>query len=232
MAAKVIGARCGGPASRTCSARGRDNVHGEAQQKLDMIANEMLMARLGDRPSVSVVASEEHEQPTILRLESEGGKLLRDLRSARWLLQSRRLRRRGHDLLDLRHQPAVVDPVAALCQPGCQPAGRRLHPLRLVHGLRADDGQRRGHVRARSVDRLVRAGQRQDPFPPRGKTYSVNEAYCLGFPDGIRRYLAGRTAGYSSRYIGSMVADVHRMLLTGRRLHLPTDAGTPAASCG
>src|SRR5438093_13061091 len=47
--------------------QGSANIHGETQQKLDVIANDILMTCLGNRPSVAVVASEEDEEPTILR---------------------------------------------------------------------------------------------------------------------------------------------------------------------
>ncbi|HWB20038.1 MAG TPA: class 1 fructose-bisphosphatase, partial [Phycisphaerales bacterium] len=50
------------------------NVHGEQQQKLDVIANEILIRCLGNRPSIAVVASEEADEPTILRRGHEGGK--------------------------------------------------------------------------------------------------------------------------------------------------------------
>jgi fructose-1,6-bisphosphatase I len=53
-------------------------------------------------------------------------------------------------------------------------------------------------------------------IPRTGKVYSVNEANRGGFPLGVNRYLDwAHEAGYSSRYIGSMVADVHRTLLKG-----------------
>ena len=53
-------------------------------------------------------------------------------------------------------------------------------------------------------------------IPAAHKTYSVNEAYIESFPDGYRNYLDwAHKNGYSSRYIGSMVADVHRTLLKG-----------------
>jgi fructose-1,6-bisphosphatase I len=57
-------------------------------------------------------------------------------------------------------------------------------------------------------------------MPNQGSIYSVNEANADTFPDAYREYLAmlrsgkaGRT--YSSRYIGSLVADFHRTLLKG-----------------
>ena len=60
---------------------------------------------------------------------------------------------------------------------------------------------------------LVARGVR---IPESGKTYSVNEANRATFSAGFQRYLDwAHRAGYSSRYIGSMVADVHRTLLKG-----------------
>ena len=46
---------------------GGENVQGETQQKLDVIANEILLRNLAGRQGVAVVASEENEQPVILR---------------------------------------------------------------------------------------------------------------------------------------------------------------------
>ena len=44
----------------------------------------------------------------------------------------------------------------------------------------------------------------------------MNEANRHSFPEGFNRYLDwAHDNGYSSRYIGSMVADVHRTLLKG-----------------
>src|SRR5690606_3904638 len=44
---------------------GTANVQGEQQQKLDVIANEILLRTLGGRDGVAIVASEENEQPVI-----------------------------------------------------------------------------------------------------------------------------------------------------------------------
>lgn len=53
-------------------------------------------------------------------------------------------------------------------------------------------------------------------IPPGNKTYSVNEGNRKSFPEGYRRYLDwAQSSGYSSRYAGAMVADVHRILLKG-----------------
>jgi fructose-1,6-bisphosphatase I len=57
-------------------------------------------------------------------------------------------------------------------------------------------------------------------MPEHGTTYSVNEANADSFPEPYRKYLAHLRSGatgrqYSSRYIGSLVADFHRTLLKG-----------------
>ncbi|MET0290881.1 MAG: class 1 fructose-bisphosphatase, partial [Steroidobacteraceae bacterium] len=51
---------------------GTENVQGETQQKLDVIANDILLATLGGRDGVAIVASEENEEPVILRETNDG----------------------------------------------------------------------------------------------------------------------------------------------------------------
>jgi fructose-1,6-bisphosphatase I len=65
-------------------------------------------------------------------------------------------------------------------------------------------------------------------LPDAHRTYSLNEAYANDLPEGYREYLAWAHAnGYSSRYIGSMVADVHRTLLKGGVFLYPPTAKAP-----
>ncbi len=65
-------------------------------------------------------------------------------------------------------------------------------------------------------------------IPARGKTYSVNEAYAARWQAGVNRFVGDlRASGYKSRYIGSMVADVHRTLLRGGIFMYPGDADAP-----
>src|SRR5271167_1404659 len=51
---------------------GTENVQGEVQQKLDVIANDVLLRTLGGREGVAIVASEENEEPVILREDTQG----------------------------------------------------------------------------------------------------------------------------------------------------------------
>lgn len=205
--------------------QGGANVHGEAQQKLDVIANDILMTCLGNRPTVAVVASEEDEEPTILRRGAEGGKycvVFDPLDGSSNLDVCVSV---GTVFAILRNDPSVPGVTETLCQPGTQQvaAGYILYGSSTVFVLTTGNG----------VDMFV-----LDPaigsfvlvkskirIPAEGRHYSINEAYRRSFPAGIGRYLDwAHEQGYSSRYIGSMVSDVHRILLKGGVfLYPPTD---------
>ena len=63
--------------------------------------------------------------------------------------------------------------------------------------------------------------------PERKKVYSVNEANSGTFPQEVRDYLdwtKTESAGYSSRYVGSFVADFHRILMQGGLFLYPPTA--------
>ncbi len=68
-------------------------------------------------------------------------------------------------------------------------------------------------------------------MPTLGKTYSVNEANSRQFPSGVQKYLdwvKTEEAGYSSRYIGSLVADFHRTLMRGGVFLYPPTKKAPS----
>ena len=65
-------------------------------------------------------------------------------------------------------------------------------------------------------------------IPAESKSYSVNEGNRLSFPAGYQAYLDhAQRNGYSSRYAGAMVADVHRILLKGGVFLYPPTAKAP-----
>lgn len=71
------------------------------------------------------------------------------------------------------------------------------------------------------------------PDPP-SKIYSVNEAYYSRWSSGQRRFVEQLRGtddqsglGFRSRYIGSLVSDFHRTLLTGGIFMYPRDSQSP-----
>jgi fructose-1,6-bisphosphatase I len=70
-------------------------------------------------------------------------------------------------------------------------------------------------------------------IPQQGQYYSINEAYCDKFPEQYMSYLRRLRAGvngrsYSSRFVGSMVADFHRTLLRGGVFIYPPTTDYPS----
>lgn len=66
-------------------------------------------------------------------------------------------------------------------------------------------------------------------IPMNGMTYSTNEAYFPFYNTAIQKYLTAfkQKPKASARYIGSMIADVHRTLLKGGIFLYPVDANHP-----
>lgn len=208
--------------------QGGANVHGEAQQKLDVIANEILMTCLGNRPAVALVASEEDDEPTLLRKGSDGGKycvVFDPLDGSSNLDVSVGV---GTIFSILRNDPNQHDAVQTLCQCGTNQvaAGYVLYGSSTVFVLTTGRGVDM-FVLDPSIGSFVLV-KKQIRMPASGKTYSVNEANRRTFPDGFNKYLDwAHGNGYSSRYIGSMVADVHRTLLKGGVFMYPPTKKNP-----
>jgi len=208
---------------------GDTNVQGEEQIKMDVIANEVITRVLGGRPSIAVLASEEDEQPTILRRGSEGGKycvLFDPLDGSSNLDTAVGV---GTIFTILRNDPDVADAVETVCQPGVQQvaAGYVLYGSSTVFVITTGHGVHMFELDA-SVGSFMLV-KRNMQMPRANKIYSINEAYRDGFPIGYQRYLDWTHAnGYSARYIGSMVADVHRTLITGGVFLYPPTAKHPS----
>jgi fructose-1,6-bisphosphatase I len=68
---------------------------------------------------------------------------------------------------------------------------------------------------------------------PEPKFYSANQGYQSRWSEGVQRFTRwlrgeeGNTKSLSLRYIGSMIADIHRNLLGGGIFYYPTDTKSP-----
>jgi fructose-1,6-bisphosphatase I len=202
---------------------GRQNVQGEAVQKLDVLANQTLLHCLGSRGNVGVVASEENEEPIVLEPDRQDGRYVVvfdpldgssniDVNVAVGTIFSILERQTG--------AAGEREPLADVLQSGLRQraAGYFLYGSstmlvyttgRGVHGFTLDP----------SIGAFILSHENLK-MPASGSLYSVNEANADSFPEPYRRYLAKLRSGatgrtYSSRYIGSLVADFHRTLLKG-----------------
>jgi fructose-1,6-bisphosphatase I len=208
---------------------GADNVQGEHQQKLDVIANDTLLRCLGSRKGVTIVASEENDEPIVIRdnASSEGGYcVLFDPLD-------------GSSNLDvcggvgtifgiLKHDKPAATAEEAMLQPGANQvaAGYILYGTSTVFVVTTGRGVSM-FVLDPSIGAFLRVAENVR-IPAKGKTYSLNEGNRRSFPEGYQRYLDwAQSSGYSSRYAGAMVADVHRTLIQGGVFLYPPTAKAP-----
>jgi fructose-1,6-bisphosphatase I len=208
---------------------GTENVQGEVQQKLDVIANEVLLRTLGGREGVAIVASEENEEPMILREDNQG--------IPRYCVLFDPLD--GSSNLDvcggvgtifsiLSHDGRTRRAADSLLQAGARQiaAGYVLYGSSTVFVLTIGQGVDM-FVLDPSIGAFMRV-ERHLRIPSGSKSYSVNEGNRKAFPEGYRGYLDwAQSNGYSSRYAGAMVADVHRILLKGGVFLYPPTIKSP-----
>lgn len=208
---------------------GSINVQGEAQQRMDVIANEILMRCLGTRASIAVLASEEDEEPTILRKGRDGGKycvLFDPLDGSSTLDTNGAV---GTIFSILRNDAAVDGAEATICQLGRQQvaAGYILYGPSTAFVITTGAG-----VSLFELDPFIGSFilvKRDLQIPTANRVYSVNEAYTQSFPAEYQSYLSWAHASkYSSRYIGSLCADVHRILLNGGVFLYPPTISHPS----
>ncbi len=212
-------------------AHGEINVQGEVQQKLDIYSNEVLAHCLSVRESIGVLASEENEKPMLVHGGSEDAHyavVFDPLDGSSNIDVNVSV---GTTFSILRRPPGarLDDPERWVLQPGTKQiaAGYVVYGSSTVLVYSAGRG-----VHGFTLDPAIGAYTLSHPnirMPQQGKYYSVNEAYRDSFPpcygQFIDRLRSGALGGkYASRYIGSMVADVHRTLLKGGVfLYPPTD---------
>jgi fructose-1,6-bisphosphatase I len=223
LAAKMIAAevrRAG--LNDILGADGDVNVQGEVQQKLDVFANEVLANALSVRETVGVLASEENENPIVVHHGSQNAKyaVVFDPLDGSSNIDVNVSVGTTFSILRRPDDASLDDPDVWLLQPGSRQiaAGYVLYGSSTMLVYSAGNG-----VHGFTLDPAIGAfmlSHSNIRMPEQGGYYSVNEAYRDRFPPRYREYIdrlrngvLGR--GYSSRYIGSMVADFHRTLLKG-----------------
>jgi fructose-1,6-bisphosphatase I len=205
------------------------NVQGETQQKLDVIADRIMRVNIGEKEPVAIIGSEEHEDVHALRMEGGGERrynvLFDPLDGSSNLDVCGAV---GTIFSVLRHDRRALDPVKSVLQQGTKQvaAGYVLYGSSTVLVYTAGDG-----VHVFELDPQVGSFFRVTEnleMPKSGKIYSLNEGNRKSMPKGYQDYLDwAQSNGYSSRYIGAMVADVHRTLLKGGVFFYPPTKKSP-----
>src|SRR6185436_10797846 len=197
---------------------GHINVQGEVVQKLDVFANDTLQRCLGYRGNIGILVSEEDEEPHVIQEAASGQYivLFDPLDGSSNINANVSI---GTIFSILHRDPANrhKSVMSHILQPGVNQvaAGYVIYGSSTVLAYTAGAGVHMFTLEP-SIGAFVLA-QEDVQMPKAGRIYSVNEAYEKQFPDGIQNYLkwAKQEGDYSSRYIGSLVADFHRTLVRG-----------------
>ena len=217
---------------------GAINVQGEVQQKLDVFANETVRHSVEHTGRVCVVASEEDEHPIPIPIRE-------DRRGGKYVLM--------YDPLDGSTNIGVNVSIGTIFSIHRRRATKK-GPGSLTDCLQKGRAQvAAGYILYGSSTMLVYTtgqgvhGFTLDPTigefllshpdirsPDVGTYYSVNESHWNKWAPGMQRVVAafkngdsGRVEAKNARYIGSLVADIHRNLMSGGVFLYPADANAP-----
>jgi fructose-1,6-bisphosphatase I len=220
---------------------GGTNVQGETVKKLDVWANEVVVAALDATGRACTLVSEEMEEirHTPERCAGAGYVVCFDPVDGSSNLDVNGIV--GTIFSILRRRGAGMDHARAdVLQPGTAQvaAGYIMYGPSSLLVMTTGDGVH-GFTLDRSRGAYVRTHTNLR-IPARGRIYSINDGNFARWPAGVRRFVehvreidvpTGRP--YTARYAGSLVTDVHRTLLEGGVYLYPEDApGTGKQSSG
>lgn len=198
------------------------NIQGEIQQKLDVYANETLINCFRHRKSVGVIASEENEQPIVMRHLSPDGQyaIVFDPLDGSSNIDVAVTIGTTFSIFSRPENTDENEPLKWILQTGRKQiaAGYVVYGSSTVLVYSVGNGVH-GFTLDPSIGTYILTHE-NIRMPEQGSYYSINEAYNGKFPKPyvefvrqIKKGALGKT--YSSRFIGSMVADFHRTLLRG-----------------
>jgi fructose-1,6-bisphosphatase I len=203
---------------------GEVNVQGEEQKKLDVYANDQFIAALKSGGQVCAIGSEENDEIIILdNAVSRNGKYVVaiDPLDGSSNIESNVSIGTVFSIYRRRTVRGIAT-IEDFMQPGRNmvAAGYVLYGSSTILVYTTGYG-----VNGFTLDPSVGLFILSHPdmrYPESGNIYSVNEANYIYFPEGVKRYIHfcqedDKTTNrpYSTRYIGSMVADIHRNLIRG-----------------
>jgi fructose-1,6-bisphosphatase class 1 len=216
---------------------GNENVQGEEQMKLDVFANDIFIDALSHREIVCGIASEENEN----FIEIKGNENNAHMNNYVVLIDPLD----GSSNVDVNVSVGTIFSIYRRVTPAGTPVKIEDFLQKGVNQVAA------GYVIYGSSTMLVYTtgngvnGFTLDPsvgtyflshpnmtYPKTGKIYSVNEGNYAKFPRGVKEYIKycqeeEGNRPYTSRYIGSLVADFHRNMIKGGIYIYPSYAHAP-----
>ncbi|MBC7743970.1 MAG: class 1 fructose-bisphosphatase [Flavobacterium sp.] len=215
---------------------GTINIQGECQKKLDVYANEQFISALKSGGECCIVASEENDD--IVYIDGEVSK------NAKYIVAIDPLD--GSSNIDVNVAVGTIFSIyrrkstlgkatlTDVLQNGTQQvaAGYVIYGSSTMLVYTTGKG-----VNGFTLDPSIGEFCLSHPemkIPENGTIYSINEGNYVHFPEGVKKYIkycqvedAETNRPYTSRYIGSMVADIHRNIIKGGIFLYPTTSAAP-----
>jgi len=207
---------------------GDTNVQGEEVKKLDVLSNELFVNMLKSSFTTCLLVSEENENAIEIEFEKSGKYVvcfdpLDGSSNIDCLVSIGSIFAIYRRLDD--HAAATV---ADALQPGrqCVAAGYALYGSATMMVISTGDGVN-GFMLDPSVGEFVLTDPNMK-IKPKGKIYSLNEGYATLWDPAVKEFVERKKAVKAgSRYIGSMVADVHRTIKYGGIFMYPATSAAP-----
>ncbi len=215
---------------------GNTNVQGEEVKKLDVYANEQFITALTHGGETCAVASEENEE--MIPINSEVSK------NAKYVVAIDPLD--GSSNIDVNVSIGTIFSIyrrttltgASNLSDFMQKGTEQVAAGYVIYGSSTMLVYTTGKgVNGFTLDPSIGEFCLSHPdmkIPRNGKIYSINEGNYAHFPDGVKKFIKfcqeeddATKRPYSSRYIGSLVADFHRNLLKGGIYIYPATAKSP-----
>jgi fructose-1,6-bisphosphatase I len=215
---------------------GTINIQGESQKKLDVFANDQFIAALKSGGECCIVASEENDE--IIEIDGEVSK------NAKYIVAMDPLD--GSSNIDVNVALGTIFSIyrrvsktgRATLKDVLQKGTEQVAAGYVIYGSSTMLVYTTGKgVNGFTLDPSIGEFCLSHPemkIPENGIIYSINEGNYIHFPEGVKKYLKycqvedkQTSRPYTSRYIGSMVADVHRNMIKGGIFIYPTTSGAP-----
>ncbi len=219
-------------------ATGEVNVQGEVQQKLDVLAHTEFVRALRRGGECCLIGSEEHAEaiPINVNADSDGKYivLLDPLDGSSNIDVNVTV----GTIFSIYRLPDATDPTAITMEMALQPGTQQIAAGYVVYGsstmlvYTTGDGVN-GFTLEPSIGEFLLSHPKIQ-IPKDGSLYSINEGNYVSFDPGLKQYIkwmqreaSNPKRPFSTRYIGSFVADFHRNLLKGGVYIYPATAKSP-----
>jgi fructose-1,6-bisphosphatase I len=215
---------------------GEQNIQGEDQQKLDVYANDVFIKTLINREIVCGIASEENDDfITVSGTDNSN--------SNKYVVLMDPLD--GSSNIDVNVSVGTIFSVYRRITPigtpvtiadFLQPGTAQVAAGYVIYGTSTMLVYTTGHgVNGFTLNPAIGTFYLSHPamkFAKDGTIYSINEGNYVHFPQGVKNYLKycqleEFDRPYTSRYIGSLVSDIHRNIIKGGIYIYPTSTKAP-----